>query len=125
MSTMQRRRTRLGRLGESEAAHLYRRRGAEVLARNVAYPVGELDLICREPDGTIVFVEVKTRSGRGFGGAEAVTGRKLARLRRAAARWLEGHSQSHVPVRFDVLVLTSTRHGFDVELHEGVEHGAR
>ncbi|HHU66667.1 YraN family protein [Corynebacterium sp.] len=123
MSTMQRRRSRLGRLGESEAAQFYRRRGAEVLARNVAYPVGELDLVCREPDGTIVFVEVKTRSGRGFGGAEAVTGRKLARIRRAATRWLEG--RGYVAVRFDVLVLTTTGHGFDVEFYEGVEHGAR
>ena len=123
MSTMQRRRSRLGRLGESEAAQFYRRRGAEVLARNVAYPVGELDLVCREPDGTIVFVEVKTRSGRGFGGAEAVTGRKLARLRRAAARWLKG--REYARVRFDVLVFTTIRHGFDVEFYEGVEHGAR
>ncbi len=123
MTTMQKRRSRLGRLGESEAAVFYRRRGAEVLARNVAYSVGELDLICREPDGTIVFVEVKTRSGRGFGGAEAVTGRKLARIRRAATHWLEG--RGYVSVRFDVLVLTSTRHGFDVEFYEGVEYGAR
>lgn len=123
MGTMQKRRSRLGRQGESEAAVFYRRRGAEVLDRNVAFPVGELDLICREPDGTIVFVEVKTRSGRGFGGAEAVTGPKLARIRRAAARWLEG--RGYAAVRIDVLVLTSTRHGFDVELYEGVEHGAR
>lgn len=122
MSVAQKRRTRLGRLGESEAATFYRRRGAEVLDRNVAYPVGELDLICREPDGTIVFVEVKTRSGRGFGGAEAVTGRKLARIRRAAARWLEG--RKYTAVRFDVLVFTTIRHGFDVEFYEGVEHGA-
>lgn len=122
MSIAQKRRTRLGRLGESEAADFYRHRGAEVLDRNVAYPVGELDLVCREPDGTIVFVEVKTRSGRGYGGAEAVTGRKLARLRRAAARWLEG--REYLTVRFDVLVLTATSRGFDRELYEGVEHGA-
>ena len=110
MSVAQKRRTRLGRRGESEAAAFYRRRGAEVLDRNVSYPVGELDLICREPDGTIVFVEVKTRSGRGFGGAEA-------------ARWLEG--REYARVRFDVLVFTTIRHGFDVEFYEGVEHGAR
>ncbi|MCS5479255.1 YraN family protein [Corynebacterium sp. YIM 101645] len=124
MSTsMHRRRSRLGRLGEEHAAQLYRRRGAEILDRNVAYPVGELDLIAREADGTIVFVEVKTRSGPGFGGAEAVTDRKLARLRRAAARWLEGRPGASV--RFDVVVFTRTGRGFDTEVHEGVEHGAR
>lgn len=124
MSTsMHRRRSRLGRLGEERAAQLYRRRGAEIIDRNVAYPVGELDLIAREADGTIVFVEVKTRSGPGFGGAEAVTGRKLARLRRAAARWLEGRPGTSV--RFDVVVFTRTSRGFDTEVYEGVEHGAR
>lgn len=124
MSTsMHRRRSRLGRLGEERAAQLYRRRGAEIIGRNVSYPVGELDLIARETDGTIVFVEVKTRSGPGFGGAEAVTGHKLARLRRAAARWLEGRPGA--PVRFDVVVLTRTGRGFDTDIYEGVEHGAR
>lgn len=122
-TSMHRRRARLGRLGEERAAGLYRRRGAEILDRNVCYPVGELDLIAREEDGTIVFIEVKTRSGPGFGGAEAVTGRKLARLRRAAARWLEGRPGA--AVRFDVVVLTATSRGFDVDVYEGVEHGAR
>ena len=120
-----RRRARLGRRGEDYAAQLYRRRGGEVIGRNVSFPVGELDLIIREPDGTTVFVEVKARSGRGYGGAEAVTGRKLARMRRAAAHWLEGRPWT--AVRFDVVELTARRGGpgFDVELYEGVEHGAR
>lgn len=122
-TSMHRRRTRLARLGEERAAGFYRRRGAEILGRNVSYPVGELDLIAREEDGTIVFVEVKTRSGPGYGGAEAVTGRKLARLRRAAARWLEGRPA--VPVRFDVVVFTAAGRGFDMDVYEGVEHGAR
>ncbi|GGO17367.1 UPF0102 protein Cgl2031/cg2228 [Corynebacterium marinum] len=127
---MHRRRTRLAQLGEERAAGFYRRRGAEILGRNVSYPVGELDLIAREEDGTIVFVEVKTRSGPGYGGAEAVTGRKLARLRRAAARlrraaarWLEGRPAA--PVRFDVVVFTAAGRGFDMDVYEGVEHGAR
>ncbi|WIM70007.1 YraN family protein [Corynebacterium suedekumii] len=118
-------RTRLGRRGEDRAADLYRRRGAEIIDRNVYYPVGELDLIAREPDGTIVFVEVKTRTGVAFGGAEAVTDRKLARMRRAATAWLAG--RPYVPVRFDVVVLTAIRGGtdFEVAVYEGVEHGAR
>ena len=122
-TSMHRRRTRLAQLGEERAAGFYRRRGAEILGRNVSYPVGELDLIAREEDGTIVFVEVKTRSGPGYGGAEAVTGRKLARLRRAAARWLEGRPAA--PVSFDVVVFTAAGRGFDMDVYEGVEHGAR
>ncbi|RNE49414.1 YraN family protein [Corynebacterium alimapuense] len=124
-STQNRRRARLGRRGEQRAAELYRQGGAEIIGRNIAYPVGELDLIVRESDGTIVFVEVKTRSSRAFGGAESVTGRKLARMRRAAAQWLRGRSVENV--RFDVVVLISMRtgNGFEVGLYRGVEHGAR
>lgn len=116
-------RHRLGRRGEDHTAALYRHRGAEIIDRNVHRPGGELDLIAREPDGTTVFIEVKTRSGRGYGGAEAVTGRKLARMRRAAAQWLDG--RPHTAVRFDVVVLTVVGAGFTVELYEGVEDGAR
>lgn len=113
---------RLGARGEDYAAEYYLRRGARLIARNVRYQVGELDLIVEEPDHTIVFVEVKTRSGSGYGGAEAVTGPKLARLRRAAACWLE--DRPFQPVRFDVLVLTTRGRSFDPDLYEGVEHGA-
>ncbi|WIM66883.1 YraN family protein [Corynebacterium breve] len=112
----------LARRGENAAADFYLARGAEVLARNVYYPVGELDLIVREPDGTIVFVEVKTRSGLGFGNAESVTYSKLQRMRRAAARWLLDHPYS--PVRFDVLALNVVGRGFSVEAFQGVDHGA-
>ena len=122
--------TALGRAGEAFAARLYTSRGGIVLARNVSYPVGELDLVVREPDGTIVFVEVKTRSTAHFGTAEAVTPRKLARMRRAAARWLSG-SASLKDVRFDVVALTARpdgapgSHTFDVDIFTGVEHGAQ
>ena len=75
------------------------------------YPVGELDVIARAPDpsGTIVFIEVKTRTTLDFGIAEAVTPRKLHRMHRAAYRWL---TERHVPwseVRFDVVAMDRLR----------------
>ena len=112
----------LGRRGEDAAAAHYLQRGYRLLDRNARFDVGELDLVLRAPDATVVFVEVKTRSGNGYGGAEAVTGRKLARTRRAAARWLDG--RTFQPVRFDVLALTARGRSFDADLYEGVEHGA-
>ena len=77
---------RVGELGEATAAQFYRDEGYRILARNVRYPVGELDVIARAPDpnGTIVFIEVKTRTTLDFGIAEAVTPRKLHRMHRAA-----------------------------------------
>ncbi|MHA2789248.1 YraN family protein [Corynebacterium sp. S7] len=113
----------LGRRGEQAAADFYEQRGARVVARNIHYPVGELDLIVREPNGTIVFVEVKTRSGTSYGSAESVTRSKLAKMRKAAARWLL--DQPYSMVRFDVVALTVAGSTFALDYFEGVEDGAR
>lgn len=117
--------TALGRSGEDIVAADYIDRGYTLLERNAGYDVGEIDLVLRAPDGddTIVFVEVKTRSGHGFGAAEAVTDVKLARMRRAAARWLRG--RSWVPCRFDVVAVHQSRGRWALEVFEGVDRGAR
>ena len=115
-------RAKLGKAGEDHAERFLRRLGYRIVTRNYRSATGEIDLVALDTH-VIVFVEVKTRSGPGYGGAEAVTGRKLARLRRAAARWLEGRPAA--PVRFDVVVFTAAGRGFDMDVYEGVEHGAR
>lgn len=113
----------LGKRGEAFAARYLRERGAEIIAVNVSYRVGEIDLIAREADGTIVFVEVKTRANSRYGVAEAVTPQKLGRLRKAAAQWLDGKPLSEV--RFDVIALVACRQGFALEHFKGVEDGSR
>ena len=71
----------LGAFGEELAAQYLREAGMEILARNWRCRYGELDLIVREAELT-AFVEVKTRSGFGFGTpAEAVTFAKQQRIR--------------------------------------------
>ena len=113
----------LGKRGEAFAARYLRERGTEIIAANVSYKVGEIDLIARETDGTIVFVEVKTRATSSFGVAEAVTPQKLSRLRKAAAQWLDGKPLSSV--RFDVIALLERGQGFALEHFKGVEDGSR
>ena len=113
----------LGKRGEAFAARYLRERGVEIIAANVSYRVGEIDLIAREPNGTIVFVEVKTRANSSYGVAEAVTPQKLARLRKAAAQWLDGRPLSEV--RFDVIALVARGQGFALEHFKGVEDGSR
>lgn len=124
MAEQHRRRMRLGRAGEDHAADYYGGRGAQILGRNISYPVGEIDLIVREPDGTCVFVEVKTRSTLDFGGAESVTPAKRRRLRAAAARWLgerRAAGEKGMDIRFDVLLLVPDRQGsFRVDLIEAI-----
>ena len=66
---------------------------------------GEIDLILRDHDGTVVFVEVRSRADRTFGGALAsVTARKQQRLVLAARHYLAGLARLP-PCRFDVVAI--------------------
>ena len=98
-------RAEIGALGEQLAADHLTGLGLSILARNWRCRYGELDVIAADPTtGTVVFVEVKTRTGDGFGGlAQAVTAQKARRLRRLAAIWLAGQKQSWAAVRIDVV----------------------
>ncbi|MDQ2681022.1 MAG: YraN family protein [Candidatus Eremiobacteraeota bacterium] len=100
--------TNKGRVGEDLAARLLESAGYRVLQRNIRLPEGEIDLLCR--DGrTLVFVEVKTRSGSSFGRAlTAVDARKRARLRRLAADYAQIVAP-RATVRFDVVAMDGER----------------
>lgn len=66
---------------------------------------GEVDLIVRDRDGTLVFVEVRRRRHVHHGGAAAsVTGAKQRRVRYAARHYLQTLA-SPPPCRFDVVVI--------------------
>lgn len=94
---------RLGADGEDVAAHWYRERGYEVLARNWRCREGELDLVLAR-DGTVVFCEVKTRTNDRYGSPFAAVGHaKQVKLRRLAARWLREEAPFRPDeIRFDV-----------------------
>jgi Predicted endonuclease distantly related to archaeal Holliday junction resolvase len=101
----------VGRHGEQVAVRHLSERGWQVLDRNWRGEDGELDVVALDGD-TLVVVEVKTRRGEGFGHpAEAVTGRKLRRLRRLAGQWLSEHELRPRQVRVDVVAVTLPRRG--------------
>jgi len=115
-----RRRLDLGARGEDLAAAWYTGRGYTVLGRNWRCREGELDLVVAR-EGCVVFCEVKTRTGSGFGiPAEAVTGEKQRRLRRLATRWLSEQPASgrFADLRFDVVSVTVRAGVADVEVIE-------
>jgi putative endonuclease len=108
-------RARTGRAGEALAQRHLEARGLRILARN--YRVargrsrqgGEIDLVALEPDGTLVFVEVRVRRGRMGGGAAASVGpAKRARLVYAARTWLAALTRLP-PCRFDVIAVDGER----------------
>jgi putative endonuclease len=80
--------------------------GLRLLARNYRTPGrggGEIDLVMRAADGTVVFVEVRQRASRSFGGAAASVGHfKQRRILFAARHYLMRLAQQP-PCRFDVV----------------------
>lgn len=98
-------RAEIGALGEQLASEYLAAQGLRTLARNWRCRYGELDVIAEEmATNTVVFVEVKTRTGDGFGGlAEAVTAQKLRRIRRLAALWLVEQTSRYAALRIDVI----------------------
>lgn len=98
----------LARRGEALAARYLEERGYQIVARNWRVRGGEIDLIATAGE-QIVFIEVKTRSGRGFPAAEGVDGRKQHRIRALALQWLSQARLHGSPVRFDVLAVYMAR----------------
>ncbi len=95
----------LGRRGEDMACGYLRRRGYRVLARNYRCPYGEVDIVATR-GGTLVFCEVKSRSGGSMEEAlEAVDERRRGRMARVAAHYLAREGGGDMPCRFDVIAL--------------------
>jgi putative endonuclease len=92
-----------GARAEDLCARLLAAAGLRVIERNWRCRLGEIDLIAEE-GSTLVFAEVRQRSGGSFGGAaESVTAAKRSRLLAAARLYLAGRPGAHC--RFDVLLI--------------------
>lgn len=100
-------RQRVGAQGEDLAAAALEAQGMQVLARNWRCKVGEIDIVALElVDGrrTLVFCEVKCRTGLGFGSPlEAITHAKLRKLRQLSAHWLATEDVHADDIRLDAV----------------------
>ena len=96
----------LGEHAEQQALQHLQAAGLRLLQRNYRTPGrggGEIDLIMRERDGTVVFVEVRQRRANTHGGAAASVGvGKQARIVLAARHYLMRQA-TLPPCRFDVV----------------------
>jgi len=97
----------LGVRGEDLAVAELQRQGLQVLARNWRCRLGEIDVVAAETVAgrtTVVFCEVKCRSGLRFGDPlEAITWAKLRRLRSLAAEWMAAHEVRAQAIRLDAI----------------------
>ncbi|GMK40705.1 UPF0102 protein [Paenibacillus sp. CCS19] len=110
-----------GRLGEEAAAVFLTAAGYRILARNWRSKAGELD-IAAELNGTLVIVEVRTRtlgSSSAFGAAlESIDARKAYRIRLAAEAYLQANKLYHMPVRVDAITVTLAADGTAADINQ-------
>ncbi|WP_454826714.1 YraN family protein [Paraburkholderia xenovorans] len=103
----------VGAAFEARAQEFLQRQRLRFVARNVACRGGEIDLVMRERDGALVFVEVRARAQRRYGGAAASIGwRKQQRIVRAAQHYLTTRSsqlRDQPACRFDVIAFEAGR----------------
>lgn len=106
-----------GQNAERYAAEHLRRVGYRIIATNVRYRVGEIDVVA-EHSGTLVFVEVRARRAGPFGtAAETVGSQKQSRVLRAVETYLQekGFDPAR-PCRIDVVAIQLDRFGQPAEL---------
>jgi len=97
----------LGRRGEALAKAHLEAAGYEILDENWTFGKAEIDIIAYK-DQTIIFTEVKTRTGTGFGQPEDfVDNRKQKLMANAADEYI--YLMNHQgEVRFDIIAILFT-----------------
>ncbi|HET9301288.1 MAG TPA: YraN family protein [Propionibacteriaceae bacterium] len=97
----------VGVRGEDLACAELERQGMQVLERNWRCRLGEIDIVAAEAGATgltLVFCEVKCRSGLGFGHPlEAITFTKMQTLRQLGAVWMREHRMKASSIRLDAI----------------------
>ena len=99
---------KLGDRAEDEALAYLQDQGLRLIERNYRTPGrggGEIDLIMRAQDGSLVFIEVRKRKSAAYGGAAASVGSVKQRRIVFAARHYLMRLASLPPCRFDVIAI--------------------
>ncbi len=97
----------LGRLGEELASRYLLAHNYEIINRNWRCDYGEADIIAKEDDGTVCFIEVKTRRGEAAGlPEEAITKEKRKKYEQIALNYMfKNKLDDMTPIRFDSIAV--------------------
>ena len=94
----------LGQLGEKLAKKFLVEREYEIICQNFRGRQGEIDIIAKDKNNTIVFVEVKTRTSLEYGNpAEAVDENKITHIIKTAKYFLYSKNIRENNIRFDAI----------------------
>ncbi|MBI2858943.1 MAG: YraN family protein [Chloroflexi bacterium] len=104
-------RKKLGSLGEQLAAKHLKKNGYRIIERNYHCREGEIDIVARQKN-TLVFVEVRTKTGLGYGTPEeSVTRAKKQKMAAAAFRYLRTNGNPEAEWRIDLVAVQFDRTG--------------
>ncbi len=121
-------RSKTGTLGEDIAVNFLIDNGYKIIERNFRQKWGEIDIIAKDPDDTLVFVEVKTMRQINSAIAELnpednLTGAKLNKLQRTAQLFAGKHSDlldKERGWRIDLLAICLTVNNCTVRHYENI-----
>jgi len=90
---------------EQLAEQYLQTQGLSAVSRNYDCKYGEIDLIMKDQN-TLVFVEVKYRKSKSYGGAiSALSPSKLQKLQRSIYHYLECKKLKNLPIRIDFIAI--------------------
>jgi putative endonuclease len=102
----------LGQWGQKQCEKFLKKQRYKTLTQNFSCSSGEIDLIMTAGDGTVVFVEVKTRADEKFADAEAaITSAKKHRMTKAANLFVKKYKLENHPLRFDIVIVLLDKKG--------------
>ena len=94
-----------GQAAEDQALAYLQQQGCQLIERNWHCKHGEIDLIMLS-GCLLLFIEVKYRKNRGFGGAAySISPSKLLKLQRSVEYYLQKHGLNHAPCRLDAVLI--------------------
>ena len=100
-----------GNLGEKLAHDRLKKKHHRILETNYRCPHGEIDIISKQKD-TLVFTEVRTKTGTAFGiPEESITRFKRERMRACALYYLQTHGNQGKTWRIDVAAVEMDKNG--------------
>ncbi|MBT9171302.1 MAG: hypothetical protein DDT18_01676 [Actinobacteria bacterium] len=117
--------SQLGNLGEDLACKYLMDRNYKIIERNFRKPWGEIDIIAKAPDKTLVFAEVKTMEENlgGLTPEDQLTNPKLQKLKKTASLYA-GHRQELIKDekgwRIDLITLTIKEKGCNIKHYENI-----
>lgn len=98
----------LGKKGEELALSYLKYKKFKIIEKNLRNRFGEIDIIAND-HGTLVFIEVKTRTSASFGlPIQGINQKKQERIRQLAIRYIAEKGLIEKEVRFDVLGILQT-----------------